>query len=87
MDDRETPSIKVDRLTDAQTAMLTLLGNPPEVGRRVVKFVHDTPAALTRAAPGIGGAVIKEYDCPVVEILGARRTVLPNGDLATVPSA
>ena len=78
-------TIDVDAHTDDQEAMLRFLGNPPEVqAPTVVSYWGDPPAGRLALPTSPPGGIVRRYRCPVVEVLGRPRAVLPNGDLSTV---
>jgi hypothetical protein len=81
-DGRSPPRVLIDRLTDDQTAMLTLLGLP-EAGKRRASplYFMDTPPGVQMISPKMNPHIVMQYLCPVVRFRDRLKMVLPNGDL------
>lgn len=86
MRDNETgvvPSFETISYTPDQLAMIELLGNPTVVERRSV-VLYYSEGTLHPGVSSIAGAHTMKHPCPVVEIAGRRRSIMPNGDLSSV---
>lgn len=76
----DTPRFRADTYTADQLAMLELLGSPEVVGQSGIALWYPEGTS-EHGVPSIAPARVVDHPCPVVEVLGRRRAILPNGDL------
>ncbi|RZJ97482.1 MAG: hypothetical protein EOO76_18945 [Novosphingobium sp.] len=73
------PDFEDSTLTTDQHGMLELLGRPRIIGYSVLEFLLEPPQY--EGVPSIARAQRIHQACPVVNVLGRHRVVLPNGDV------
>jgi hypothetical protein len=79
-DGDDPPRFQADPYTPDQLAMLELLGNPEVVEQSSIALWYPEGTS-EHGVPSIAPARVVDHPCPVVEVLGRRRAILPNGDL------